>query len=130
MRIVSILTTAAFVGLTTLSANAAGHGAAVVVETESALGQILADANGMSLYTFDKDTSNVSNCNGDCAVSWPPLLAADSAHDNGKLTVIDRNDGSRQWAYDGEPLYFWVGDTAPGEVNGDGVGGVWHVAKP
>jgi predicted lipoprotein with Yx(FWY)xxD motif len=44
------------------------------------------------------------------------------------LTTVERKDGAKQWAKDGKPLYFWMGDTEPGETNGDGVGGVWHVA--
>jgi len=84
--------------------------------------------NGMTLYIFDKDTADTSVCYDDCAVNWPPYMA-----DNGTtmpgLDAIERKDGSKQWAKDGKPLYFWVGDTEPGETNGDGVGGVWHVAR-
>ncbi|MFG5383233.1 hypothetical protein [Yoonia sp. R2-816] len=89
----------------------------------------LTAANGMTLYTFDKDTTGVSNCDDNCAVNWPPYLptAGEPASEDG-LTVITRADGTQQWAKDGAPLYFWVGDTAPGDTNGDGVGGVWHIA--
>lgn len=83
--------------------------------------------NGMTLYTFDKDTANTSNCYDSCAASWPPYLATGGSMDG--LTTVERRDGTMQWAKDGEPLYFWVGDTAPGDTNGDGVGGVWHTAK-
>ncbi|MDA8585312.1 hypothetical protein N9L47_03480 [Rhodobacteraceae bacterium] len=86
--------------------------------------------NGMTLYTFDKDGPNVSNCYGDCATNWPPYTAAANAASPGNgLTIIDRQDGTRQWAKDGAPLYFWVGDSAKGDTTGDGVGGVWHIAR-
>lgn len=87
-------------------------------------------ANGMTLYTFDNDSAGTSNCYDSCAVNWPPYVAAAGAQSPGNgLSIIDRRDGTRQWAKDGAPLYFWVGDTAPGETTGDGVGGVWHIAR-
>jgi len=89
-----------------------------------------ADANGMTLYTFDKDAKGVSNCNGGCAEKWPPLMAAANARKTGDFTVITRADGSKQWAYDGMALYTWFKDKARGDMTGDGVKGVWHVAKP
>lgn len=88
----------------------------------------LTDANGMTLYTFDNDTTGVSNCYEGCAGSWPPYLATGGAAVDG-LTTIERRDGSLQYAKDGAPLYLWVGDSAPGDTTGDGVGGVWHIAK-
>lgn len=84
--------------------------------------------NGMTLYTFDKDATNLSNCYDSCAENWPPYLASAGATMVG-LTAIVRNDGTSQWAKDGAPLYFWIGDNAPGDTNGDGVGGVWHIAN-
>lgn len=93
-------------------------------------GTVLIDAKGMSLYTFDKDSAGTSNCNGGCAKSWPPVLASDKAHDEGAFSVITRADGSRQWAFNGAPLYGWQGDRKPGDVTGDGVGGTWHLARP
>lgn len=92
--------------------------------------QILADGHGMSLYTFDKDKMNVSNCNGDCAVKWPPLMAKSDAKGMGDYSVIKRADGSMQWANKGMPLYTWFKDKKQGDTTGDGVKGVWHIAKP
>lgn len=92
-------------------------------------GAVLTDADGMTLYTFDKDAAGVSNCYDDCAVKWPPLLAADGAVADGAFTLVERKDGTRQWAHDGRPLYLWIEDTQPGQMTGDGVGGVWHTAK-
>ena len=91
---------------------------------------ILTDNNGMTLYTFDKDSAGVSTCYDSCATAWPPFLAAaDAASPGNGLTVIARNDGTHQWAKDGAPLYYWQGDSAPGQTTGDGVGGVWHIAR-
>ena len=84
----------------------------------------------MTLYTFDKDEPNKSNCNGDCAKNWPPLMAAANARPEGEWTIVERTDGTRMWAYDGKPLCLWMKDKKPGDVTGDAVGGVWHVAKP
>lgn len=94
--------------------------------------QVLTDKNGMTLYVFDKDAKGVSNCNGDCADNWPPFATKADAKANAKakdgFSIISRKDGSLQWAKDGAPLYYWVGDSAPGDTNGDGIGGVWHLA--
>ncbi len=90
--------------------------------------EVLTDANGMTLYTFDKDAPGVSNCYDDCAVKWPPLFAADGAKDEGEFTIITRTDGKRMWAHEGKPLYLWFKDTKPGETTGDMVGQVWHTA--
>lgn len=90
---------------------------------------ILTDANGMTLYTFDKDEGGVSACYDDCAVNWPPLLAEEGAMAEGDYALTDRTDGTKQWTYDGKPLYLWIKDTKPGDMTGDGVNGVWHVAK-
>ncbi|KAA0573301.1 hypothetical protein FZ983_30245 [Azospirillum sp. B21] len=97
---------------------------------KTAMGPVLTDAKGMTLYVFDKDTAGKSACNGPCATNWPPLMAPASAKPMGKYTVVTRDDGSRQWAYDGKPLYTWAKDAKPGDTTGDGVNNVWHVAKP
>jgi predicted lipoprotein with Yx(FWY)xxD motif len=84
----------------------------------------------MTLYTYDKDPAGKSACNGQCAVNWPPLMAAAGDSGSGDYTVITRDDGSKQWAYKGKPLYRWIKDQKPGDTTGDGVGKVWHTAKP
>ena len=93
---------------------------------------VLVGANGMTLYTFDKDTagSGKSVCNGPCATNWPPALVADGAKATGDWTIITRDYGLKQWAYKGKPLYFWIKDQKPGDRSGDGVNNVWRVAKP
>ena len=87
------------------------------------------DAKGMTLYVFDKDAGGKSACNGPCATNWPPLMAGADAKAAGDWTVITRDDGSKQWAYKGKPLYTWVKDTKAGDMTGDNVNNVWHVAK-
>ena len=93
---------------------------------------MLVGANGMTLYVFDKDTagSGKSVCNGQCATNWPPLMAADGDKDSGDYSVITRDDGKKQWAMKGKPLYYWAKDAKPGDKTGDGVLNIWHVARP
>jgi predicted lipoprotein with Yx(FWY)xxD motif len=93
---------------------------------------VLTGPNGLTLYTLDRDTagSGKSTCNGQCATNWPPLFAADTAKDGGEYTVVTRDDGKKQYAYKGKPLYYWVKDTKPGDKTGQGVGGVWKLATP
>lgn len=89
------------------------------------------NAKGMTLYTFDKDTPGKSACNGQCATNWPPMLVADGGKAAGDWTIVVRDDGMKQWAYKGKPVYGWVKDTKPGDTTGDGfLNGAWHVAKP
>jgi predicted lipoprotein with Yx(FWY)xxD motif len=90
----------------------------------------LVDMKGMTLYTFDKDATGKSNCNGNCAVNWPPLMAAADSKASGEWTVVKRDDGAMQWAYKGKPLYTWIKDTKAGDTTGDGVNGSWHTATP
>lgn len=92
---------------------------------------VLVGPQGMTLYTFDKDTagSGKSVCNGPCATNWPPLIAA-TAPTGAGYSVIKRDDGTSQVAYKGQPLYYWVKDTKPGDKTGDGVNQVWRAARP
>jgi predicted lipoprotein with Yx(FWY)xxD motif len=85
----------------------------------------------MTLYTFDKDAagSGKSECNGPCATNWPPLLAAADAKASGDYSIITRNDGAKQWAYKGKPLYLWIKDTKPGDRTGDGFNNAWRLAR-
>jgi predicted lipoprotein with Yx(FWY)xxD motif len=95
-------------------------------------GTILTGTNGMTLYTFAKDTENTSACYGDCAQKWPPLLVSDKySFDNmgGKLGIAKRTDGTYQVTAEGKPLYFWFKDMKPGDTTGHEVKNVWFVAK-
>jgi predicted lipoprotein with Yx(FWY)xxD motif len=95
-------------------------------------GGMLVGTGGMTLYTFDTDPGGAgkSACNGPCAQNWPPLAAADTDRGSGDYSIVTRDDGSKQWAYKGKPLYFWAKDAKPGDTTGDGVKGVWRVARP
>ena len=97
---------------------------------DTSKGKALVDGKGMTLYVFDRDTAGKSNCNGPCATNWPPLMAAATSKDAGSWTVVTREDGSKQWAYKTKPLYTWTKDTKAGDVTGDGVNSVWHIAQP
>jgi predicted lipoprotein with Yx(FWY)xxD motif len=98
---------------------------------DTAKGKTLVDPDGMTLYTFDRDdTPGKSNCGGKCAGNWPPLVAPADAVNMNDWTVIVRGDGSKQWAYKGKPLYRWMNDKRPGDIDGDGRFNVWHIAVP
>jgi predicted lipoprotein with Yx(FWY)xxD motif len=93
---------------------------------------VLVGPSGMTLYTFDKDMagSGKSTCNGPCATNWPPLVVAQGDAASGDFSIITRDDGSKQWAVKGKPVYYWVKDSKPGDKTGDGFNKVWQVAKP
>ena len=96
-------------------------------------GDILVDGDGLTLYIFTPDEPGVSNCNGGCAVAWPPLTVADGetptagAGVTGALTLITRDDGSQQVALDGAALYYYRDDNVAGDTNGQAVNDVWWV---
>ncbi len=122
-------------GLAAVLMASAAYAADPAKTMETSLGLVWTDANGMTLYTFDNDTRGAaaSACAGQCIENWPPFLADAGAMADGAWTlvdVVDKDGATKQmWAYDGWPLYLWVKDEKPGDVTGDMVGGVWHVAK-
>ncbi|WP_390919709.1 COG4315 family predicted lipoprotein [Neorhizobium turbinariae] len=93
-------------------------------------GEVLAGDKGMTLYTFKNDKPGTSNCYDKCATNWPPALSASGANAEGAYTLVTRKDGAKQWAKDGMPLYYWVKDKKEGDTTGDGVNGVWDLARP
>lgn len=101
----------------------------------TALGQVLADAAGLTLYTFSHDQGGTSTCTGPCAVAWPPLTVATGGTvtgpggTQGKLGTITRPGGGRQITFDGHPLYSFSGDSAPGQTHGQGLDAAWYVIK-
>jgi len=113
-----------------LSATALGAWAGSADMPAMVSGGVLTGPNGMTLYTFDKDTSGKSVCNGPCAANWPPFMAADTDKASGDYSIITRDDGKKQWAIKGKPLYYWAKDSKPGDKTGDGFNKVWQVAKP
>lgn len=113
-------------------APSAAPAAASIALAESDLGPVLVDAEGLTLYGFTVDTDGVSACYDDCAAAWPPLLADGEATvgdglDAALLTTVDRTDGTKQLKYGDWPLYYFAGDAAAGDTNGQGVNDVWFV---
>lgn len=103
-----------------------------VTVVDSALGSILADGDGNTLYVFEPDGRGESTCYEGCAAAWPPLtgdVTAGAGADPSLLGATTRTDGSSQVTYGGWPLYYYSGDAAPGDVNGQGVNGVWYVVS-
>jgi predicted lipoprotein with Yx(FWY)xxD motif len=91
---------------------------------------VLVDAKGMTVYTYDKDSANSgkSACSGRCADNWPPVPAAGAQH-AAPYSVVTREDGSKQLAYKGKPLYTFVKDKKPGDKTGDKAMEVWHAVS-
>ena len=120
------LTTAAFV----LALGLAGCATTDTVGARFSNG-VLTDPAGMTLYTFDKDVENSgkSVCNGPCATNWPPLAARNEDKPSGLWSTVTRDDGSRQLAYKGKPVYRWIKDQKPGDQTGDGVANAWRIVK-
>ena len=128
-RIKSILI--GFIASATLAACASMSGGAMAPYTKVNDG-ILVGSNNMTLYTFAKDVSGSgkSACNGPCAANWPPLLVDGNPVVSSNYSVITRDDGKKQLAFKGMPLYFWVKDTKPGDKTGDGfLNGAWIIVK-
>ena len=110
----------------------------VVMASNSNLGSIMTGLNGMSLYIFKADTNGQSACYGTCASVWPPLIVDDGVVPQGdgidaNLGVIERTDGTYQVTANGMPLYYYAGDSNPGDTNGQGLlasGALWYVISP
>ncbi|KQV44084.1 MULTISPECIES: hypothetical protein [unclassified Rhizobium] len=116
------------IGLVSVLGGAAfAAGPAKMVDTK--MGKAWADEKGMTLYTFDKDAKDKSNCDKSCLKKWPAFHAAAGAKAEGDWSLVKAADGMEMWAYDGKPLYTYAKDKKAGETNGDGVGGIWHLAK-
>ncbi len=104
--------------------------ATVMTANDAKLGKILVAANGMTLYIFDKDTANTSNCYDACETNWPVLKTDGTPTGDGvtgTLATTTRKDGSKQVTLGGKPLYFYKADQKAGDTVGNGVGGTWHV---
>lgn len=98
----------------------------------SDLGDILVDGKGRTLYLYTPDGSNIdeSQCTGGCASAWPPLTAKKARVGKGLDASLVTVNGSGQVAYNNQLLYRYGGDSAKGDTNGQGVGGVWFVVSP
>jgi len=133
-KIVKILATAAVAAAVTFADVALAAHNDVKVKTNEKIGIYLTDAKGMTLYQFKKDSPGKSACAGDCLTKWP-LYYQEHVAPTGDLkasdfATISREDGKKQTTYKGMPLYYFAGDKAPGDVNGQGARDVWFVAAP
>ncbi|MDD5464684.1 MAG: hypothetical protein PHP62_06055 [Candidatus Moranbacteria bacterium] len=102
-----------------------------LTKTDATKGKYMTDFQGMTLYTFDKDTGGTSTCYDSCATLWPAYTSGATAEKTfpGNITVITRKDNSKQFAWKGMPLYYYSPDKKAGDIMGDGIGGVWHIVK-
>jgi predicted lipoprotein with Yx(FWY)xxD motif len=116
-----------------------GKAAAVMIESHhGAMGTFLTDSTGKALYMFAVDTATKSHCAGACLTYWPPLTTSGTAKvsgaaSSGKITTIPAGNGSKQVVYAGHPLYYYKGDSAPGDTHGQGLndfGGLWWLLTP
>jgi predicted lipoprotein with Yx(FWY)xxD motif len=147
IRAVRIPAIAAFILVALIGGSGSYRASSIGAQTSTtvqimtgSVGQYIADANGMTLYTFSADTQNsgTSACTGGCATPWPPATTMDNPPTGpsglmGTMGTITRDDGSMQVTYNGWPLYRFARDTAPGQINGQGVtafGGTWSAATP
>jgi predicted lipoprotein with Yx(FWY)xxD motif len=110
-------------------------GAATVMVATSDLGQILVDGEGRTLYLFTPDEAGTPTCYDDCALAWPPLLtegdiAVGAGLDDSDFSTATRTDGGDQVKIGTWPLYYFAGDEAPGDTNGQGLQGIWYVVSP
>jgi predicted lipoprotein with Yx(FWY)xxD motif len=113
-------------------------GVATVKTASSSLGTILVDGSGRTLYLFEKDQPNQSACSGACASAWPIDKSSAAPRAGGQvntslLGTIKRSDGTTQVTYNKHPLYYYAGDSAPGQLNGQGLnafGAEWAVLSP
>lgn len=132
--------TSGYTGAQSAATKAAGSGSqsAKVVTHSGDLGTFLTDGSGRTLYVFAADHGAMSTCNGGCASVWAPLTssgkpAAGGQAKAGMLATTSRGDGARQVTYAGHPLYYYAGDTAAGDTNGEGssqFGAKWWVVSP
>lgn len=121
-----------------VSSPAGGAGVATTVDIaqDAKLGDYLTGTDGKTLYLFTRDTPGVSTCTDACAANWPPFTvgAGGSVEPGGgvtgKLGVLKRADGSTQVTYNDRPLYYFGGDSAAGDANGQGLNDVWFVVSP
>jgi predicted lipoprotein with Yx(FWY)xxD motif len=119
---------------TAAAATQAPAGLVLALATNATGGQYVTGANGLALYVFEKDSAGTSACTGSCADNWPPLVVtmlddvSAGAGVTGALGTISRDDGSLQVTLAGRPLYYFKGDAAAGDVNGQGINGVWYLA--
>lgn len=114
----------------TTAARAESHGNDLVHAREYRGSVYMMNQFHMTLYVHEGDGPNQSACAGDCAETWPPALLPQGSELGENYALFARPDGTFQIAYKGRPLYLYSGDTRVGQTNGDGIGGVWSIARP
>lgn len=110
----------------------------IEAEQQQAVGSYLTDEQGRSVYMFEADSKNEATCYDDCAQAWPPVVTqarpkAGTGVDENKLGTIERKDGSMQVTYNDWPLYYFIKDKQPGDINGqevNGFGAEWYLLTP
>ena len=129
-------TTTSAAPASTASGSTASGSTLVLKTATGSAGIWLTDSAGRTLYLYTRDKGSTSECYGACAKAWPPLTTTGAVTITGKYTVpkdlgvTTRTDGTKQVTYGGHPLYYYSGDTAPGQTKGQGVGGVWFLIGP
>ena len=129
-------TTASAAPSSTASGSTASGSTLALKTAKGSAGIWLTDSTGRTLYLYTRDKGTTSECYGACAKAWPPLTTTGPVTISGKYTVqhdlgvTTRTDGTKQVTYGGHPLYYYLGDTAPGQTKGQGVGGVWFLIGP
>lgn len=111
----------------TLSCAAGAVALALLAAGTANAATMLTAKNGMTLYTYDKDSAGTPACYDQCAAKWPPYLGKTGDKVMKDWELVKRTDGKMQWAYDHKPLYFFAGDKKKGDKTGDGLQGVWHI---
>jgi len=134
MRLMNVLRAVSAVSLfVMLAGDALADHHAVKVASKDKVGSYLTDAKGMALYVFKKDSSGKSACAGDCVTKWPLYYrekVGAGGLKEGDFATITREDGQKQTTYKGMPLYYFAGDKAANDTNGQGVKEVWYLAAP
>ncbi|MEU9451495.1 hypothetical protein [Streptomyces sp. NPDC048277] len=129
-------TTAPAAGGTSTASSGTGHMVStnmLMSKAMSGMGTVVTDAQGFTLYRYDKDQVNMSMCTGSCAETWMPVMADGTPQGMGvqaKVGVLTRDDGMKQVTLAGWPLYRYMGDTKAGEMNGQGKNGTWFAVTP
>jgi predicted lipoprotein with Yx(FWY)xxD motif len=126
LTLLSTLSTNAFAGDAAQAGSSAPTTSAAKIVTVGGK-QIVADRNGMTVYSFDPDTAGVSTCYNGCAKEWPPVLVSATDAIVAPYGTTVRKEGTIQLTISGHPVYLFIDDKAPGDITGDGDDGIWHI---
>jgi predicted lipoprotein with Yx(FWY)xxD motif len=141
----ALVSATALAGLAVLTACGSGSNTAAPASSSApaglaaadvgSLGKVVTAADGKTLYRFEKDSPTASNCDGQCATLWPPVIAGPATAnvqgiDKSLLGTVKRKDGREQVTVAGHPVYEFANDKAPGQANGQGFMGIWFAVTP